>query len=75
MADNRALIRSLYAAFEQGDVKTIFDNVDPSTRARLKSSGGVFDCDWAHVFTVKNGRLSRFRAFYDAAAIVGAIAA
>lgn len=132
MADNCSFIRSLYAAFGRGDVKTILDNVDPSiewisngdakaipwggrrkgvagtayffkslsenldfeifeprdffdagdtvivigrTRARLKSSGGVFDCAWAHVFTVKNGKLSRFREFYDTAAIVSAIAA
>ncbi|MBM3577486.1 MAG: nuclear transport factor 2 family protein [Alphaproteobacteria bacterium] len=132
MADNCSFIRSLYAAFGRGDVKTILDNVDPSiewisngdanaipwsgrrkgvagtayffkslsenldfeifeprdffdagdtvivigrTRARLKSNGGVFDCAWAHVFTVKNGKLSRFREFYDTAAVVGAIAA
>jgi ketosteroid isomerase-like protein len=132
MADNCNFIRSLYAAFGRGDVKTILDSVDPSiewisngdakaipwggrrsgvagvasffksladnldfeifeprdffnagdtmivigrTRARLKSQGGVFDCQWAHVFTVKNGKLARFREFYDTAAIIDALAA
>jgi uncharacterized protein len=45
------------------------------TRARVKTSGGVFDCDWAHVFSLKDGKLARFREFYDTAAIVHAFAA
>jgi hypothetical protein len=45
------------------------------TRARMKAGGGVFDCEWAHVFTLQNGKLARFQEFYDTAAIVDAIAA
>lgn len=46
------------------------------TRARHKSGGrGVFDCQWAHVFTVTDGKLARFEEFYDSAAIARALAA
>lgn len=125
---NSDLIRSLYAAFGRGDVKSILDALDPSiewpsngdariipwgglagaasffealadnldfeafeprdyfedgdtvivlgrTKARVKSGGGVFDSDWAHVFSFKNGRLLRFREFYDTKSIADALAA
>jgi uncharacterized protein len=128
---NSDLIRSLYAAFGRGDVKTILDSVDPTiewvsngddkiipwggrrggvagaasffqslaenlefeafepreffedgdtvivvgrTRARVKT-GGVFDSDWTHLFTLKNGKLLRFREFYDTKSIADALAA
>jgi ketosteroid isomerase-like protein len=129
---NSDLIRSLYAAFGRGDVKSILDALDPSiewqsngdariipwggrrgglagaasffealadnldfeafeprdyfedgdtvivlgrTKARVKSGGGVFDSDWAHVFSFKNGRLLRFREFYYTKSIADALAA
>jgi uncharacterized protein len=133
MSDNAAFIRSLYGAFQRGDMKTILDNLDPSiewisngdgevipwggkrgglvgaasffqsladnldfeifeprqffdagdtmtvlgrTRARMKrNGGGAFDCEWAHIFTLKSGKLVRFQEFYDTAAIIDAIAA
>ncbi|MBM3624750.1 MAG: ketosteroid isomerase [Alphaproteobacteria bacterium] len=128
---NSDLIRSLYAAFGRGDVKSILDALDPTiewlsngdakiihctgrrdgvagaasffqaladnldfeafepkeffeagetvivlghTKARVKE-GGVFDSDWAHVFTLKNGKLLRFREFYDTKSIADAVAA
>lgn len=132
MTDAAAFIRSLYAAFGEGDVRKILDNLDPAvewrsngdsktipwggrrdgvagaasffqaladnldfevfepgefhaagdtvtvlgrTRARNKKAGrGVFDCAWAHVFTVRNGKLARFLEFYDTAAIEHALA-
>lgn len=57
--------------FDAGDTVIVIGR----TRARLKRQGGVFDCEWAHVFTVKNGKLARFREFYDTAAIVDALSA
>jgi hypothetical protein len=62
MPDNAAFIRSLYGAFQRGDIKTTLDNPDPAI-------------EWAHIFTLKSGKLIRFQEFYDTAAIVGAIAA
>lgn len=131
MTSNSALIHSLYEAFGRGDLKTIFDRLDPSidwisstaaksipwrgshcgiegaasffkaltdaldfevfeprqffaagdtvtvlgrTLARVKNTGKKFDSEWAHVFTVKSGKVERFQEFYDTAAIVDAIA-
>lgn len=45
------------------------------TRAKMKRGGGVFDCEWAHIFAIRNGKISRFQEFYDTAAILAAIAA
>jgi hypothetical protein len=44
------------------------------TFARVKSTGKKFDSEWAHVFTIKGGKIKRFQEFYDTAAIVDAIA-
>jgi ketosteroid isomerase-like protein len=125
------LIRSLYAAFGRGDVKTILDALDPAiewtsngdgalfpwggrrsgvagaasffqaladtldfetfepreffdaddtvtvlgrTRARVKKSGGVFDSDWAHIFTLRGGKLGAFREYYDTKSVADALA-
>ncbi len=40
------------------------------SRARFKTGGGgVFDSEWAHIFVIKDGKLSLFREFYDTSAI------
>lgn len=57
--------------FDAGDVVTVIGR----TRARVKKSGGVFDCQWAHVFVVRGGKLASFHEFYDTAAMERAIAA
>lgn len=56
---------------DAGDVVTVLGR----TRARLKRGGGAFESEWAHVFTIRDGKLARFQEFYDSAAIVAAIAA
>ena len=33
----------------------------------IKKTGRTFDCEWVHVFTVKNGKVARFREFTDTA--------
>jgi ketosteroid isomerase-like protein len=133
MTDNAEFIRSLYKAFERGEVNTILDLLDPSvewisysdpktipwggkrsgvsgaasffqaladnldfevfeprqflasgdhvtalgrTRARFKKAGGgTFDIEWAHVFTINNGKVTRLLEFNDTAAIEHAFAA
>ncbi len=58
--------------FEAGDAVIVVGH----TRARVKMGArGTFDSEWAHVFTMKNGKLTRFQEFYDTAAIAGAITA
>ena len=56
--------------FEAGDTVTVLGR----TKARVKK-GGVFDSEWAHVFTLRGGKLIRFREFYDTKSIADAIAA
>ena len=57
--------------FEAGETVIVLGR----TKARVKKGGGVFDSEWAHVFTLKNGKLLRFREFYDTKSIVDAIVA
>ena len=38
----------------------------------LKSNGRALDYDWAHVFTVRDGKVAEFREFYDTAQVVEA---
>jgi len=57
---------------DSGDTVTVLGR----TRARNKTGGrGVFDCEWAHIFSIRNGKLARFQEFYDTAAIERALAA
>ncbi len=39
---------------------------------RVKATGGQITSDWAHVFTVRNGRIERFQEYTDTAAIAAA---
>jgi ketosteroid isomerase-like protein len=57
--------------FDAGEAVTVIGR----TRARVRKTGRVFDCEWAHVFVVKGGRLARFREFYDTDAMIRAVAA
>jgi len=45
------------------------------TRARPRRNIHPFDSDWVHVFTIANGKVVRFREFYDTAAVAAALAA
>lgn len=67
-----------FEAFEPGRFLPSTDTVVVlgRTRARHRHAGrGVFDSAWVHVFTVRDGRLSRFQEFYDTAAIERALTA
>lgn len=55
--------------FAAGDNVTVLGR----TLARVKRTGKEFDSEWAHVFTIKGGKIERFQEFYDTAAIVDAI--
>lgn len=64
--------------FEAFDTNEFFDAGEAVTvigrsRARVKKTGRVFDCQWAHVFVLKNGKLASFREFYDTDAMMRAL--
>ena len=37
-------------------------------RCAARPSGRVFECPWVHVFTIKNGKVTRFWGMYDSEA-------
>lgn len=39
---------------------------------RVKASGSQFTSDWAHVFTMRDGRIERFQEYNDTAAVTAA---
>ena len=41
---------------------------------RVDSTGSVIQSPWVHVYTLRNGKISDFRSFYDTAAAVTALA-
>ena len=40
--------------------------------AAVKNTGGSVACDWVMVFTIRNGKIARFREFTDSAQLVKA---
>ncbi|HEV7398090.1 MAG TPA: nuclear transport factor 2 family protein [Pyrinomonadaceae bacterium] len=43
-------------------------------KRRVDAKGNMLQSPWIHVFTLRNGRISDFRSFYDTAAAVTALA-
>ena len=41
-------------------------------RFRVKSTGQTWACEWAHAFTVRDGKVASFREYTDSAAMVSA---
>ena len=44
-------------------------------RSLVKPTGRTFENEWAHVFTLRDGKIAKFRAFEDTAAQVAAFEA
>jgi ketosteroid isomerase-like protein len=57
---------------DAGDAVTVLGR----SRARFKGNGSdAFDSEWAHIFTIRDGKVARFQEYYDSAAIERALAA
>lgn len=41
-------------------------------QVQVKATGRIFETDWAHFFTVRDGKIVRLREFYDTAVIAAA---
>jgi ketosteroid isomerase-like protein len=52
----------------QGDMVVVLGEL----KSRVRSTGGVINSPWVHVFTLSDGKISEFRSFYDTAAAVTA---
>ena len=63
-----------FATFEprqfiaQGDTVVVLG----SYSGTAKSTGRKFDCQWSHVFTVRDGKFSKFREYTDTANLLEA---
>ena len=66
-----------FAEFSPDDFDAVGDKVfvEGHSRMRLKAGGPEVDTDWVHVFTIRDGRVVRFRDFTDTAQIAEAAAA
>jgi len=42
-------------------------------RFRVKSTGKTWACEWAHAFTVRDGKIASFREYTDTAAMASAM--
>jgi ketosteroid isomerase-like protein len=54
----------------EGDKVVAMGNLE----RRVDSEGSLVQSPWVHVFTVRNGKITDFRSFYDTAAAVAALA-
>lgn len=52
----------------QGDTVVVLGHY----RWRVKSTKRVFESDWAHVFTIRNGKITNFHEYFDTDAAVAA---
>ena len=41
---------------------------------RVRTTGRVIESEWAHAFTLRNGKIANFRGYEDSAAVVAAFA-
>lgn len=45
------------------------------TRAKVKTTGRTFDVEWVMAFGMRDGKIAKFRQYYDTAALAEAFAA
>lgn len=58
-----------FSEFAPNDFDAVGDKVfvEGHSRMRLKAGGPEVDTDWAHIFTIRDGQVVRFRDFTDTA--------
>ena len=66
-----------FAEFSPNDFDAVGDKVfvEGHSRMRLKAGGPEVDTDWVHIFTLRDGKVARFRDFTDTAQTAEAAAA
>lgn len=53
----------------QGDQVVVFGR----ERVRLKATGRAYDTDWAHKWTIRDGKVAGWREYSDTAAVIEAM--
>jgi hypothetical protein len=61
-------------AFGPLEVRAFADNVLVlgHEKVKVRATGKVFETDWAHLFTLSQGKIVRLRGFYDTATMAAA---
>ncbi|MEN3295615.1 MAG: uncharacterized protein V7642_4868 [Burkholderiales bacterium] len=52
----------------EGDKVVVFGQ----SRWTVKSNGNTYESPWAHILTIRNGKVARFQQYYDSAAAIEA---
>ncbi|HEX8552736.1 MAG TPA: nuclear transport factor 2 family protein [Abditibacteriaceae bacterium] len=70
----KALGTSDFLVFEPREVIPGFTNVlvQGFERVRARSTDRIWETDWAHVFTIADGKIVKLREYYDTAVMVEA---
>jgi ketosteroid isomerase-like protein len=65
-----------FTEFSPNDFDAVGDKVfvEGHSRMSLKAGGPQMDTDWVHVFTIRDGKVTRFRDFIDTAQLAEAAA-
>jgi uncharacterized protein len=65
-----------FTEFAPNDFDAVGDKVfvEGHSRMRLKAGGPEVDTDWVHLFTIRDGKVVRFRDFTDTAQVAEAYA-
>lgn len=66
-----------YDGIEAFEPREFLEGADHCTvlgweRTRALPDGGVFECDWVHVFTLRDGKVCRFVGSFDTAEVARA---
>ena len=71
---NKALETSDFLEFEPREFLPGTNSVlvQGRERMRAKATGRIWETEWAHVFTIENGKIVKLREYYDTAVIVEA---
>ena len=79
---NPAEVAEFFAAVDRADDTTVFEprefieagenvTVLGYAEGSARDTKQKFQSEWVHIFTVKNGKITRWRGFYDTAARYG----
>lgn len=67
-SNNTLAVQNLYSAFARRDIKAILEMLSPDighTKCLAKPTGKTYDTDFVHLFTFREGKIIRFKEFFD----------
>jgi ketosteroid isomerase-like protein len=67
-SDNILAVQNVYSAFARRDIKAILEMLSSDvdhTKCFAKPTGKTYDTDFVHLFTFREGKIIRFKEFFD----------